>query len=508
MNYNYRNLSLSVLVGLVIYFVVFSIPVYARPVQEPPILTNPTRVGNPALAQFPKNDYLDVFARSVWDMHRYNGKIYIGAGDFLYNRGPIDVWSLDTNGNFENEYTVDEEQVHGFRDYDGKLYIPGTDATQSWEYGNLYMNDHGLWQKLRTIPRGIHVWNVAVFKGDIYVQARDARGGEKLMKSSDKGQTWDALIYTAAGSDRRFGSMIPFDDFLLVMGKTAEGRPCVYKYADGNMKMEIFPCPSAIMPSMDSPLKRFVRYRDGVLCAPFSPENLVGCKFPFFFLTSSMKGKTNIKIIKQFRMQNVVDILVRDDICYILVAPLVLLSPSMPYSELPDVKGYIYSSSDLKNWTKLAEFVVPNRLYSFELLQGAFYVGLGFGQGENSESGSIYRIYPSIALPAPEHISGQNEEPSLVTLYQNYPNPFNPDTWIPYALSRDGDVSIKIYTATGQLVRVLNLGTRKAGAYIEKADAVHWNGTNEAGEQVASGTYFYFIEAEGFTDMRKLLIAK
>jgi len=45
-------------------------------------------------------------------------------------------------------------------------------------------------------------------------------------------------------------------------------------------------------------------------------------------------------------------------------------------------------------------------------------------------------------------------------LGQNYPNPFNPDTWIPYQLKEDADVEIKIYTSTGQFVKILDLGLR------------------------------------------------
>ena len=130
------------------------------------------------------------------------------------------MWSFDASGSFKKEYTVDDEQVHTFRDYDGKLYIPGMDATQSWQYGNLYVKDDGVWQKLRTIPKAIHVWNVAVLEGNIYVQTRDY--GDNILtsisESSDDGQTWDVVISVDYESDSFFGNMIPFDDFLLTMG--------------------------------------------------------------------------------------------------------------------------------------------------------------------------------------------------------------------------------------------------------------------------------------------------
>ena len=130
-------------------------------------LAEPVKIGNPGMSQFPNNSLDDCIARSVWDMHYYDGGIYIGYGDLRANRGPIDVWSLDAGGSFTKEYTVDEEQVSIFRTYDGKLFIPGTDAMEPWDYGNLYVKDGGVWQKLRTIPRP---WN-----GPVTITKRQTR---------------------------------------------------------------------------------------------------------------------------------------------------------------------------------------------------------------------------------------------------------------------------------------------------------------------------------------------
>ena len=93
-------------------------------------------------------------------------------------------------------------------------------------------------------------------------------------------------------------------------------------------------------------------------------------------------------------------------------------------------------------------------------------------------------------------------------LHQNYPNPFNPDTWIPYQLSEDTDVSITIYDVNGDLIRTLVLGTKAAGMYLSKSESAYWDGRNETGEQVASGIYFYRIKAGGFRAVRKMMMMK
>ena len=98
--------------------------------------------------------------------------------------------------------------------------------------------------------------------------------------------------------------------------------------------------------------------------------------------------------------------------------------------------------------------------------------------------------------------------PSKTVLLSNYPNPFNPETWIPYLLADDAPVTINIYNAKGQLVRIIDLGIRKAGSYVTKDKAVMWNGRNQFGERVSSRIYFYFLQAGDFKATRKMVIMK
>ncbi len=93
-------------------------------------------------------------------------------------------------------------------------------------------------------------------------------------------------------------------------------------------------------------------------------------------------------------------------------------------------------------------------------------------------------------------------------LLQNFPNPFNPETWIPFSLSEQEHVKIRIYTSTGQLVRTLDLGQRPSGAYLSKEKAAYWDGRNESGETLASDVYFYTLEAGGHIGLKKMLLAR
>ena len=98
--------------------------------------------------------------------------------------------------------------------------------------------------------------------------------------------------------------------------------------------------------------------------------------------------------------------------------------------------------------------------------------------------------------------------PEETALHRNYPNPFNPETWIPYQLARDADVTLIIYDAKGALVRQLDLGYQQAGYYTNKTDAAYWDGRNQLGESVGSGLYFYHLSAGDYSAIQKMVILK
>ena len=98
--------------------------------------------------------------------------------------------------------------------------------------------------------------------------------------------------------------------------------------------------------------------------------------------------------------------------------------------------------------------------------------------------------------------------PKHTALLQNYPNPFNPSTWLPYKLATDAPVTISIYNKKGQLVRKLHLGLKTAGNYFTKDKAAYWDGTDSLGQSVASGVYFYTLQAGEFRATRKMVIMK
>jgi hypothetical protein len=93
--------------------------------------------------------------------------------------------------------------------------------------------------------------------------------------------------------------------------------------------------------------------------------------------------------------------------------------------------------------------------------------------------------------------------PEQFALHQNYPNPFNPTTTIEYDLPKDAYVYLVIYDILGRKIRTLVSGAQPAG-YAE----VRWNGTDDWGNKVGTGIYFYRIETGKFSKTYKMVFLK
>ncbi|TET24911.1 MAG: hypothetical protein E3J78_00360 [Candidatus Cloacimonadota bacterium] len=182
--------------------------------------------------------------KAAWginDLKIFDGKLYIGHGDAVINTGPTDIISFDLKEKkFIREFTVDDEAIYRYQVVDGKLVIPGPDATEDWELGNLYiLTDRG-WKKKRTITHGIHVNHITTLNNRWYAATGSyfefgenellAFGG--ILASEDQGNTWK-LVYASPTDDNsvfRIGSLLAFKD-----------RLYVFPYAYRSMKKEDIP---------------------------------------------------------------------------------------------------------------------------------------------------------------------------------------------------------------------------------------------------------------------------
>jgi hypothetical protein len=93
--------------------------------------------------------------------------------------------------------------------------------------------------------------------------------------------------------------------------------------------------------------------------------------------------------------------------------------------------------------------------------------------------------------------------PAVPVLYQNFPNPFNPNTTIQYSLPGVMHITMKIYNILGQEVRTVIDEIQVGGI-----KHVFWDSRNDQGQPVASGVYFYRLQAGSTMETKKLILVK
>ena len=100
--------------------------------------------------------------------------------------------------------------------------------------------------------------------------------------------------------------------------------------------------------------------------------------------------------------------------------------------------------------------------------------------------------------------TGMREDtPDPISLSQNYPNPFNPSTTIEYTLDESRQVSLDIFSITGQRVRTLASSVMSPGVH-----RVVWNGRDSDGNSVAAGVYLYRIKTDEYVASKKMMLLK
>ncbi len=131
-----------------------------------------------------------------------------------------------------------------------------------------------------------------------------------------------------------------------------------------------------------------------------------------------------------------------------------------------------------------------------------FWMAISVGQDETGmlenmdEAVSKYQLITEVK-------DENHHTPSEYFLSQNYPNPFNPSTTIRFGLNQDDYVSLIIFNVLGQEVATLLNEFQSTGYHN-----VIWNGTDNSGNQVTSGIYFYRLSTGNFVEVKKMLLTK
>lgn len=150
--------------------------------------------------------------------------------------------------------------------------------------------------------------------------------------------------------------------------------------------------------------------------------------------------------------------------------------------------GVFISSNSGVTWTAVNSGLPNPYPYTYALAASTTDLFVGAAHG-------IFR------RPLSEMVTSINQLPTIAysfKLGQNYPNPFNPATTVRYSLPHKSQVLLAVYNTLGQRVAILVQGQQEAGSYEEKFD----------GSALASGVYFYRLQAGAYVNTKKLLLLR
>lgn len=341
-------------------------------------------LGNP----FHKGPY----ARNVWDMQVFNNRVYLAHGDLVSDAGPIPIIYYDPQtGKFVTELVADDEQLDNFKIYDGKLYVPGCDATESWDYGNYYMLDKGIWQKIRTIPHAVHVFDITCYKGHLYMATWDNSSNKCGVVSVNAKGIWSYHSPQERIPINPVHTLFEFKNKLYGVGEICFPIPytCNLLVMDGTSTNFQKVSKAGLMPDA-SPLYTYTISKP----AEFNGQLVyLGAKqigYTYNWVPDALYVAPDLDDARQisFPESNIqpVDILIRDKMIYVLT--------NKKQSETEYI-NIVYQSDDLKNWNELFKFNTHQAFArSFEELNGDFFFGLGCALNSTPESsGNILLIH-------------------------------------------------------------------------------------------------------------------
>jgi hypothetical protein len=149
---------------------------------------------------------------------------------------------------------------------------------------------------------------------------------------------------------------------------------------------------------------------------------------------------------------------------------------------------------DSAPWPKEADGNGP----TLELLNPSYDNSLAISWSASEGYGSPGRVNTRFV-----NLRNDVRTPTQFQVFDNFPNPFNPTTTISYELPIDGMVNITIYDLVGRTVKTFVNGKQTAGF-----KSYQWNATNDNGEAVTAGVYFYAVTAGDYAQTKKMVLLK
>lgn len=339
----------------------------------------------------------EYYPRNPWYIKAWGGKIYLANGNTA-NFGPSPnsgccILSYNpANGAVTNELTCDDEMVMYFREIGGELYAPGCDLKPGSGTENYYRLRSGTWSKITAVPFSDHNFDMCEFDGKIFA-CGGTSGTSVAAYSTDGGATFTNI--TTAFS--RGYCLIPFNGDLYVSGNAGGGYLFTPPYTfqsglylwkwdgTGFTKQSTSLAPGFTSMSDEFTVRRALEFSGKLLHITGSHLNDHATIPVGLFVCP-----TNLASASQVSLDT-------GEIPYDMIkyGGAVHLLTSKPNGSGAYVTR-IRTSTDASSWPVLFEFTTPSFGLSFDILDSAYYIGIGTDMTGYTtpvaDTGRLYRV--------------------------------------------------------------------------------------------------------------------
>jgi len=349
-------------------------------------------VGNPYAEHFKSPQ--QIYARNIWDMIEFQGKIYFGAGNSsnigpATNAGPVPIIVYDPKTDlFSSSFVTSDEQVDAFYIFNNALYVPGHDPKEDWRWGNLYKTTDGQqWIKKRTIPFGVHTLCLATFDKQLFSGLGTAKGAA-IAISDDLGDSWQFKPFPKSS---RFYEFLQADNQLYAVG-VLYSPALLESYNKSKNKQ-----PLTQVVEYNRPTQFTQRY-DLTARVLFPDTSLQHTNLNWYKITHPQNVNGKVLYIGAYPHNDIQSLpfglyysksLRKDSIS---VKKIAIPNDAIPWDTY-QTKNFVYvltnrkqgektevtilRSSDLEEWEELFYFDSTQLVRSFAFSQGTFYFSLG-----------------------------------------------------------------------------------------------------------------------------------